>query len=137
MDIFFSHPLKYEKFTAAGMSARSCRGGFTLLEVMICLALVASLLVTLIYTLNYHLGVADRQVIMTTATVLAKKKMHEALNNPAGGQGIFERPYEDYYYETTIRDSDLTGMVEIDVTVRNNKDEVSLSQLIEKKNEKL
>lgn len=137
MDSFFLHPAKHEEFTAAGMPARSRRRGFTLLEVMICLALVASMLVTLIYTLNYHLGVADRHVIMTTATVLAKKKMHEALNNPASGQGIFERPYEDYYYETTVRDSDLTGMVEIDVTVRNNMDEVTLSQLIEKKNEKL
>jgi prepilin-type N-terminal cleavage/methylation domain-containing protein len=38
--------------------------GFTLLEVMISLAIVGGLLLTMIYSLNYHLGVAERQIVV-------------------------------------------------------------------------
>jgi prepilin-type N-terminal cleavage/methylation domain-containing protein len=50
----------------------SRRDGFTLLEVLIAIAIVGSLLVTLIYTLNYHLGLAERQKTITIATLLRR-----------------------------------------------------------------
>lgn len=122
---------------SAGYIHDRCGGrGFTLLEVMISLAIVAGLLVTLIYTLNYHLGIANRQVIITTATLLAKEKMYEIQDNPDTGKGLFKEPYADYSYETSARDSGFPGMTEIAVVVRNGKENVTLSRLIEKKNAK-
>ena len=56
--------------------------GFTLLEVLIALAIVGGLLVTLIYTLNYHLGLVERQETITVATLLAKNKMTDMEKNP-------------------------------------------------------
>jgi len=48
--------------------------GFTLIEVMISLAIVGGLLITLLYTLSYNLGINERQFAVTNITNLAKEK---------------------------------------------------------------
>ena len=105
---------------------------FTLLEVMISLAIVGGLLVTLLYTLNYHLGIADRHLIVTVSTDLAKEKMYAMEKTPVTQKGAFPEPYSNYSYETSIRDSLMPGMSEIWVVVSNGKEKVMLSELIRK-----
>lgn len=107
--------------------------GFTLLEVMISLALTGGILVTLIYTLNYHLGVADRQRTITDCTILAKQKLYEMETNPSNTKGDFEAPYVNYTYETAVLNSSFPSMLEIKVTVKKDKEVVVLSKLISKK----
>ena len=109
------------------------KSGFTLLEVMISLAIVGGLLVTLIYTLNYHLGIADRHGVMTVSMNLAKEKMYEMEKSPSVVNGSFPDPYSAYSYETGVKDSSFPGLSEISVVVRNGKDAVTLSELIRKK----
>ena len=109
------------------------RAGFTLLEVMLSLAIVGSLLVTLIYTLNYHLGIADRHGVITVAMGLAKEKLAEMERSPSSQEGAFPEPYAAYSYEATVKDSSFPGMSELSVTVRNGKEEILLSELIRKK----
>lgn len=109
----------------------SGRKGFTLLEVMISLAITAGLLVTVLYTLNYHLGIAGRQETMTTATNLAKMKIREMETNPTDTKGFFEEPFSDYYYVTEIKESSFPSMIEIAVTVGSGKDSVRLAELIQ------
>lgn len=118
--------------TIARNSFLITKTGFTLLEVMISLAIVGGLLVTLIYTLNYHLGIAERHGIITTATNLAKEKIYEMEQSPAESKGFFPEPYSDFSYETSVKDSSFYGMSEIAVTVRNGKEDIILSELIQK-----
>lgn len=112
--------------------------GFTLLEVMISLAIIGGLLITVIYTLNYHLGIADRHVIVTEAMGLAKAKMAEMEKGPRETKGSFPEPYSTFSYETSVKDSTLIPGVsgiklsEIKVVVRNGREEASLSELIQK-----
>lgn len=106
--------------------------GFTLLEVMISLAIVGGLLVTLIYTLNYHLGIADRHRTITISTSLAKDKIYEMETNPREIKGNFPEPYSGFSYETNVMDSSFPGMSEIQVVVRNGKEKIILSELIRK-----
>lgn len=106
--------------------------GFTLLEVMISLAIVGGLLVTLIYTLNYHLGIADRHRTITISTNLAKDKIYEMETNPIEIKGNFPEPYSGFSYETNVMDSSFPGMSEIQVVVRNGKEKIILSELIRK-----
>ena len=106
--------------------------GFTLLEVMISLAIVGGLLVTLLYTLNYHLGIADRHLVVTISMDLAKEKMYEMEKTPIVKKGTFPEPYSNYSYETSVRDSLMPGMSEIWVVVGNGKEKVMLSELIRK-----
>jgi len=104
--------------------------GFTLLEILIALAIVGSLLITLIYTLNYHLGLVERQVVVTAATLLAKNKLLEMEKKPEEGKGAFESPYKDYTYETYVKDSPYVGISEIVVLVRAGKEEVKLNEFV-------
>lgn len=108
------------------------KSGFTLLEVMISLAIIGGLLVTLIYTLNYHLGIAERQRLITTVTSLAKEKLYEMGKKPSSGKGNFAEPFSAFSYETSTKDSQFPGLSEISVTVINSKEEITLSELIRK-----
>ncbi len=106
--------------------------GFTLLEVMISLAVVGGLLITLLYTLNYHLGIAEKHLIVTISTELAKGKMYSMEKAPVVEKGVFPDPYSDYSYETSIRSSLIPGVSEIGVVVKNGKEIVTMSELIRK-----
>ncbi len=104
--------------------------GFTLIEVMMSLAITASLLVTILYTLNHHLRVAERHEILTTATLLAKMKLQEMERSPSTVKGYFDDPYSGYYYETAVRRSSYPSMLEISVIVQSGKDSIRMAELI-------
>ncbi len=106
------------------------RGGFTLLEVLISLAIIGGLLVTLICTLNYHLGLVEKQEIVTTATLLAKNKMYATEKSPAESKGAFDSPYEQYSYETFLKDSPYPGIAEVIVAVKSGHEEVRLNEFV-------
>ena len=108
------------------------KNGFTLLEVLIALAVIGALLVTLISTLNYHLSLVARQETITVATLLAKNKMAALAKSPEGNKGFFDSPYDRYSYETFVKDSPYGGIAEIVVVVRSGNDEVTLNELIVK-----
>jgi general secretion pathway protein I len=104
--------------------------GFTLLEILIALAIVGGLLVTVISTLNYHLSIVGRHETITIATFLAKEKMADLEKNPIQTKGTFEDPYENYTYETFVKDSPYTGIAEIIVAVRTGDEEVKLNEFV-------
>ncbi|MEW6584908.1 MAG: type II secretion system protein [Nitrospirota bacterium] len=106
------------------------RQGFTLLEVLIALAIVGSLLVTLIYTVNYQSGLVGRQETITTATLLAKSKMADMEKNPEVKKGVFETPYENYTYETMVKNSPYIGVSEVIVAVKADGEQVKLNEFI-------
>ena len=106
--------------------------GFTLIEVMISLAIVGGLLITLIYTLSYILGITDRQFTVTNITNLAKEKIEELEVNPQEIKGRFPEPYDMLNYETKVKDSPFKGMSEIIVVVGDEKQSLTLSELIRK-----
>jgi general secretion pathway protein I len=114
---------------------RRCKNqhGFTLLEVMISLAIAGGLLLTLIYTLNYHLGIAERQFTVTDIVNLACDKMGEVRKNPQNVQGHFPDPYGTLSYETKVEKApfSLADLSEITVTVRSGKEVVVLSEIIQ------
>lgn len=106
------------------------KNGFTLLEVLIALAIVGGLLVTLIYTLNYHLGIIERHETLTVATLLAKNKMTDVEKSRENKKGVFDAPYDGYTYETFVKDSPYVGISEIIVVVREGKEEVKLNEFV-------
>ena len=106
-------------------------GGFTLLEIMISLAIMGGLLVTVIYTLNYHLSLAERQEFQTTATMLSKNKIAEAEKNPVASKGEFPEPYSGYSYTTAITESPYPGVSVLSVAVSRGNEDVKLSEMLE------
>ena len=106
--------------------------GFTLLEVMVSLAIVGGLLMTVIYTLNYNLGITDKMFSVTNMTNLAKEKLAEMETEPRETEGYFPAPYEALNYETKVLNSAFPEITEIAVTVGDGKTRVLLSELIRK-----
>lgn len=112
------------------MTSDRTANGFTLLEVMIALAIIGGVLLTLIYSLNYHLGIAGRHEAVTIATMLAKEKMVDAELSPLSTSGDFESPYEAFHYKTDVTESEFPGFSELSVTVTTEKESVTMSELI-------
>lgn len=108
------------------------KAGFTLLEILISLAIIGGLLVTLLYTLNYHLGIAERHKLITVATVLAKEKINEIEKKRSADRGFFREPHKDVAFEAKFMDSVFPGMQEIEVIVTNGQEEIKMSKLVEK-----
>lgn len=122
--------LRYKYFVPS--SKIRGKGGFTLLEVLIALAIVSGLLITVISTLNYHLSLIERHEAITTATLLAKYKLSSMERNPVDEKGVFESPYENYSYETYIKDSPYPNIKEITILVKCGKEEVRLNEFVYK-----
>jgi general secretion pathway protein I len=90
-----------------------CADGFTLLEVMIALAIVAIALVTLLGLSNRTVLVHERIQKLTRATLLAQQLMSEQEVQVVGvgavdeeQEGVFEEPFAEFswriYYEDTM-----------------------------------
>ncbi|MDA8082954.1 MAG: type II secretion system protein [Nitrospiraceae bacterium] len=107
--------------------------GFTLLEIMIALAIVSGLLVTLIYTLNYNLGIAQRHEFVTVATILGRNKLTELKDTPVSSEGNFPDPNADYRFRAEVKPFTFPGISEISVTVTSGTEELKLSRLVETK----
>jgi general secretion pathway protein I len=104
--------------------------GFTLLEIMIALAIIGGLLITLLYTLNYNLGIAERHEFTTVAILLARDKIEEVEANPAASTGNFPKPYSDYSFAAVIKGSPFPGISEVAVTVSRGDEHLELADFI-------
>lgn len=103
--------------------------GFTLIEVLIALAVTGALLVTLLYTLNHHLSVADAHESTTVATMLGVEKISELSVKPRDEKGTFPPPNEDYSYVAEATESQYLGITEITVTVTKDRERLVLRKL--------
>ena len=102
--------------------------GFTLLEIMIALAIIGTALTVIIHTVNYHANVMYDNTITTQMFQLAKEKIFEletAPRNSKGDVGKTGFKYENRVYE--IEDSDIIELVTV---VKGDGKEVLLNKLV-------
>jgi general secretion pathway protein I len=90
-------------------SSFSSSEGFTLIEVLVALALLAVGLTTLIELFSGSLSLAHSSRVYTTATFLANQKMGETLlsEENQSQSGNFEYPYEDFSYTVELDSQEL------------------------------
>ena len=111
--------------------------GFTLLEVMIALAIVATVLIALIGLQGRTIRLADRQQTITEATLLAQERMTEIEIAAARGEslregtGSFDDPFTDYRWQVRFEPTPLTSvrMVTVDVG-RGEQTDVTLTSFL-------
>ncbi|MHB1397110.1 MAG: type IV pilus modification PilV family protein [Trichloromonadaceae bacterium] len=106
------------------MTDRTRNAGFTLLEIMIALAIVAIALVSLLGLANRSIAVQERLQRMTRGTLLAQEKMTEIelaaetktlVFEPA--EGIFAEPFSDFRWRMEFADTPLPVVTQVTVTV--------------------
>lgn len=110
--------------------------GFTLLEVMIALAILAGVVVTVLASLNYHLGVAAYNRDLVLAGVLGREKAEEAavFGLPQSTKGDFEGVLKRFSWSIQTGDTEIEGLKRIGIKVRweVNKD-ISFASYVRKK----
>jgi general secretion pathway protein I len=107
--------------------------GFTLLEVMVALAIVGGLLVTLLYTVAHHLDAAERHETVTKAVLLARQKLAEAQQTAEPDEGAFEEPDQGYEWKVEIKETPFPEVNELAVIVTKDKERVVLRELLRKR----
>lgn len=98
--------------------------GFTLLEVMVALAIVSVALVSLLSLGNRSIAAQTRLQKLTHATLLAQQKMAESEVDSRRGklqrvpqQGLFAPPYAEYSWRLAFAETPLPAVTLITVTV--------------------
>lgn len=103
---------------------RTQTAGFTLLEVMVALAIVSVALVSLLSLGNRSMAAQDRLQRLTQATLLAQGKMAETEVDARRGtlekipqQGNFTAPHADYRWRLEFAGTPLPAVTLVTVTV--------------------
>ena len=82
--------------------------GFTLLEVMIALAILAGVVLTVISSVNHHLTVVARDQEETVAVLLGRSKLDQP--GGAAGEGTFAPAWPGYSWRTEVMPTDFPGI---------------------------
>jgi general secretion pathway protein I len=102
--------------------------GFTLLEVMIALAIAAGVLLTVISSLNYHLSVVGRDAEETSAVLLGRAKLDDPdFSKQTDNKGTFAPDHPDLKWVRETTPTDFPGLNRIRLTVSWNDDKKRLS----------
>lgn len=106
------------------MAIESSKNGFTLLEVMIALVIVAISLVALLSLANRTILLQAEQQNITQATLLAQGKMTEYETMHQLGRdsdivdtGVFGEPFSRYRWGITFKDTILPDVLQVTITV--------------------
>lgn len=92
--------------------------GFTLLEVMVALAIMAGVLLTVISSVNYHISVLAADRDETTAVLLARQKLDElGLAGKVEKEGSFAPDHPEISWETATTPTGLPGVNRMVLTV--------------------
>ena len=92
--------------------------GFTLLEVLIALAIMAGVVVTVLTAFNHHLGIVNRDREETVMTLLARGLLDDPeFRRREENKGTFAPQWPQVTWERTMEPSDLPGVVRLVLTV--------------------
>ncbi|MDL1973815.1 MAG: type II secretion system minor pseudopilin GspI [Deltaproteobacteria bacterium] len=93
--------------------------GFTLLEVMVAMAILAIALVAVLRSQAHTVFVAGEARLSTTASLLAQSKLAEIESNRQDStQGDFGEDFPNYSWETSIRKTELKQLREVILTIQ-------------------
>ena len=105
--------------------------GFTLLEVMIALAIIGMTVTVILHTVNYHSIIMYENTLRTTMLQTAKEKMVELEMNNTASKGIISAA--GITYEKTVSQTDRPGIIELRATVTGHGNKITLTELVRQK----
>ena len=95
--------------------------GFTLLEIMIALAIMAGTILTLLSAFNHHLAIVGRDREETVALLLARGKLEELEMVPAESlspqEGTFAPERPAFAWKLGLSPTAITGLRQLTLTV--------------------
>jgi general secretion pathway protein I len=92
--------------------------GFTLLEVMVALAIMSGVILTVINSFNYHLSVVNRDREETIAIILARAKLEDPqFNANDSSNGTFAPDWPDISWKSDSKPTEYPGVNRVTFTV--------------------
>ena len=110
------------------LSGHRSSTGFTLLEIVIALAIIGTVLTVIIHTVNYQAGVSYENTVTTRMYQLAKENLTEMETKPMNSEGKW--PDTGFSFVNTVKDTGEPGIIEISSMISGDGQEVVLSELI-------
>jgi len=107
--------------------------GFTLLEIMIALAIIGTALTVIVHTVNYHANVMYENTLTTRMYQLAKERMYDLEAAPQNSSGAIDNT--GLSFESTATPVEDTRLVELRTVVKGHGKQIVLNQLIIQKTE--
>ena len=102
---------------------RGENAGFTLLEVMVAMSILAIALVAVFQMQSQSISMSTEARFLTTASLLAQYKMADIESEAALGnrsqKGDFAPDYPDYGWSLNVTDTQLARLKRVEVTVFN------------------
>ena len=99
--------------------------GFTLMEVMIAMAVLAIALVAVFQSQSQSISMAGDSRFLTTASLLAQSRMVEIdaadPRDVKAGNGDFGEDFPDYRWQVEIGDTEIEVLKKISLTVTNSR----------------
>ncbi|RJP25173.1 MAG: prepilin-type N-terminal cleavage/methylation domain-containing protein [Candidatus Abyssobacteria bacterium SURF_5] len=103
------------------MNRSQSQSGFTLLEVMVSVAIIAAVLVTLLGTHLMSLNLAHKNQEQTLEATLARQKMEEAFTTPYDSlnndSGDFGPEYPELNWEIFVEETKVENLKNLKITV--------------------
>ena len=112
-------------------SGRPASGGFTLLEVMIALAIIGMTVSVILHTVNHHAGIMYENTLSTSMFQIAKEKMVELEMDNTASKGAAAAP--GITYENNVSQTSDPGIIELKTIVTGHGKKITLSELVRKK----
>ncbi|MBI4844408.1 MAG: prepilin-type N-terminal cleavage/methylation domain-containing protein [Nitrospirae bacterium] len=109
----------------------SLEKGFTLVEVMIALAIIAATLTVALYTVNYHAGISYENSVKTQMLLYAKERLVKLDLDRRESEGKIEGT--DFTYKNEISGSAVDEVVTLNTSVKGADMEFNLRKLSVKK----
>lgn len=105
--------------------------GFTLLEVMIALAIISMTVTVILHTVNYHSDIMYENTLRTTMLQAAKGIMVELEMDNSASKGVIGTT--GITYEKTVSKTDHPGIIELRATVTGHGKKITLTELVREK----
>lgn len=116
--------LRENMSTGKGKQPDKTSKGFTLMEVMIAMVILAVALVAVFQSQSHSISLATDSRFMTTAALLAQSKMAEveagSILDTNSKDGDFGTDYPEYTWHLEIGDTQIPKFRKIEITVKNS-----------------
>ena len=116
------------------MTLNRINSGFTLLEVMVALAIIATVLVTLLGSHLMSLNLAQKHKEQTLIALLARQKMEESFtvefDSLQNDFGDFSPSYPGYEWEREVEPADVGHLKKVRIIVRWYENEFALETIV-------